>query len=70
MDPMDTYSLTLSRDDDLTEKCNAAATVMERDTTPPNMPDSPKRNKKLKTDKDTTALREGTTSKTRYTTVT
>jgi hypothetical protein len=58
MDPMDASYITHSRDDDLTEKRDAATTVMETDTTPPNMPDSPKRNKKLKTEKDTTALRE------------
>jgi hypothetical protein len=70
MDPMDASSTTHSRDDDLTEKRDAAATVMETDKTPPNTPDSPKRNKKLKTEKDTTALIERARSKTRYATVT
>jgi hypothetical protein len=45
MEPMDASSTTHSRDDDLTEKLDAAAAVMETDTTPPNTPDSPKRKK-------------------------
>jgi hypothetical protein len=70
MEPMDASSTTHSRDNDLTEKRDAAATVMETDTTPPNTPDSLKRNKKLITEKDTTVFRERTRSKTRYATVT
>ena len=70
MEPMDASSTIHSQNDDLTEKRDATATVMETDTTPPNTPDSPKRNKKLKTEKDTTAFKERTRSKTRYATVT
>jgi hypothetical protein len=70
MEPMDTSSTIHSQNDDLTEKRDATATVMETETTPPNTPDSPKRNKKLKTEKDTTAFKERTRSKTRYATVT
>jgi hypothetical protein len=69
MEPMDASSTTHSQDDDLTKKRDAAATVMETDTTPPNTPDSQKRNKELKAEKDATAFRERTRSK-RYATVT